>query len=533
MPRMMTTVPDSQHRENSPSTVAGVATEVRLTEIAALLALAQDHALGQPPGSQLRAIAVSQRLAASAGLDTTDQAVTWWASALRFLGCTGHAFDMAVVFGDEIEMRARAARADFASPFDMLRLMVTHAGADKTGAGRMRSVLSVLAGGKKAAEMNFRTACEVADVLAKRLDLGEPVLAALRTSFERWNGRGLPAGLKGVAIPRPMRVAQVGHELEILARIEGARRALEIVTARSGRAYDPELARIVVAEGAAWWEGLEDADPWDAALAAAPDCGPLDSKGAREALLVLADFADLKSPWIGGHSRAVAALAGAACGPDAEAAALVHDLGRVAVPNTVWDKPGPLTRDERDRAEMHCLVTDQLLRRLPFTARFAVTATAAHERVDGSGYHRRVGAGQLDMAQRVIAAADCYDAMTSDRPHRRALSQASAAEELRRMATEGRLDREAVEKVLAAAGHRRTPRPAAAAGLTSREAEVLRHLALGLTTRQIAEQLSISPKTADHHIQHIYTKIGASTRGAAALFAVEHGILATDVPASL
>jgi HD-GYP domain-containing protein (c-di-GMP phosphodiesterase class II) len=248
------------------------------------------------------------------------------------------------------------------------------------------------------------------------------------------------------------------------------------------------------------------------------------------ALLVLADFADLKSPWTGGHSRAVASLARAACGPAAAAAALVHDLGRVAVPNTIWDKPGPLTRDERDRVETHPLVTDQLLRRVPHTAALAAVASAAHERLDGSGYHRRVTGSSLDEAQRVIAAADCYAAMTSDRPHRSALTPGAAAAELRAMSRAGRLDGEAAERVLAAAGHRRTARPPLPAGLTPREAEVLRLLSLGLTTRQVAERLVIAEKTADHHVQHIYAKIGVSTRGAAALFAIEHGILTPSSP---
>ncbi len=240
---------------------------------------------------------------------------------------------------------------------------------------------------------------------------------------------------------------------------------------------------------------------------------------------MLADFADLKSPWTGGHSRGVAALAREACGPDAEAAALVHDIGCVAVPNTVWDKPGPLTRDERDRAETHTLVTHQLLRRIPYTAALAPCASAAHERIDGSGYHRQVNGAHLDEAQRVVAAADCYHAMTSDRPHRPALSPQVAAAELRAMSADGRLDGEAVERVLAAAGHRRAARPPLPAGLTNREVEVLRLLALGLTTRQVADRLVISPKTADHHVQHIYTKIGVSTRSGAALFAIEHGVL--------
>ncbi|HET7489662.1 MAG TPA: HD domain-containing phosphohydrolase [Acidimicrobiales bacterium] len=498
--------------------------EMTLAEVAALLAVAQDHAFGQPPGAQLRSAAVAQRLAAAAGLPRAERETTWWISALRFLGCTGHAYDMAVVFGDEIDMRARALQADMANPFDVMGIMVRHAGSGRSAAARLGSVLSVMAGGKKEAERNFRTACEVADVLAKRLGLGEDVRASLAATFERWNGRGLPSGAAGEAIPLPQRVAQLGQEFEVLARVLGPPEAMKVVADRAGRAYDPALAGLVVGEGAAWWDEAVAADPWDAALAAAPPCRPLTESAAYEALLVLADFADLKSPWTGGHSRGVASLAAEAGGPVADAAALVHDLGRVAVPNTVWDKPGPLTRDERERAEAHALVTDQLLRRLPYTAALA-DAAAAHERLDGSGYHRRLPGAHLDGAQRVVAAADCYQAMISDRPHRPAHDPAAAAAELRAMAAAGRLDGEAVEKVLAAAGHRRSARPAMPAGLSPREVEVLRLLALGLTTRQVAERLVIAPKTADHHVQHVYTKIGVSTRGAAALFAIEHGVL--------
>jgi HD-GYP domain-containing protein (c-di-GMP phosphodiesterase class II) len=497
-------------------------------EVVALLALAQDLALGQPLGSQLRAVALAQSLAVRAGAGAAEQATVWWASSLRFLGCTGHAFDMAVVFGDEIAMRADTAETDFASPVEVMAAMLAHAGSGKPGLERLRSMVSIMAGGKKAAELNFRTACEVADILAKRLGLDETVLGVLRFSFERWNGRGLPTGAKGASIPRAMRVAQLAQEFEVLARIEGAERATEIVGKRRGKSYDPVLADHVLADGPGWWADIEPADSWGLALAAAPPTAPLDDEPLHEALLVLADFADLKSPWLGGHSRAVAALARAAAGPQAEAAALVHDLGRVAVPNSIWDKPGPLTRAERDRVEAHSLVTDQLLRRLPYMARLAEAACGAHERLDRSGYHRRAGAADLDHAQRVIAAADCYQAMSSDRPYRRALTSDRAATELRAMSADRRLDGRAVEEVLVAAGHRRAARPVQPGGLSAREAEVLRLLALGLITAQIARDLAISSKTADHHVQHIYLKTGVSTRGAATLLAIENGVLTID-----
>ena len=500
-----------------------------LPEIAALLAVAQDYAFGQPPGSQLRATVLGQRLAGVAGLDVAERGTTWLTSSLRFLGCTGHAFDTAVLLGDEIDFRASTLRSDLSNPMDVVRLMVDHAGPGLSGFARLRAVAAVLAAGRKPAELNFRMACEVADALAVRLGLGDAVRAALASTFERWNGRGMPSGLKGAAIPLPMRIAHLAQEFEVLARVEEPQEALVSIKARLAKAYDPELADLVLSHGVEWWADNSDLDPWDVALSLAPAATPLSAANFRDALFVLGDFADLKSPWTSGHSRAVAALALEAAGPDAEAAALVHDLGRVAVANTVWDKPGTLTRDERDKAETHALVTDQLLRRVPAFAALADTASGAHERLDGSGYHRRLSAAHLDARQRVVAAADCYQAMVSDRPHRAAMSTSEAADELRASAKAGRLDGEAVERVLAAAGHRRAARPPLPAGLTAREAEVLRLVALGMTTREVSQRLVISPKTADHHIQHIYTKIGVSTRGAATLFAIEHGILPAEV----
>lgn len=505
-----------------------MSTQITTVEVAALLALAQDHSFGQPPGSQLRATVIAQHLATAAGLTSTERAHVWWTSTLRFLGCTGHAFDTAVVFGDEIELRAASLHADFSSTAEVLRLMVERAGSDRSGNARIRSVLAVLAGGQKAAELNFRMACEVADSFAQRLGVAEPVRLALAANFERWNGRGLPKHVKGHEIPLAMRVAQLSQELEVFARVDDVARAVEMVADRSGRAYDPVLANLVVANAEEWFAAINDVDPWDAALAVAPPSPPLGAAAARDALLVLADFADLKCPWMSGHSRTVAALALEAGGPDAEAAALVHDFGVVAVPNTIWDKRGPLTRDERDRAESHSLITEQLLRRVPYTAALAGRAGAAHERIDATGYHRRCGAAQLDLTQRVVAAADCYQAMTSERPYRGALTREAAVSEMRAMSRAGQLDGEAVERVLAAAGNRRSARPPLPAGLTTREAEVLRLLTLGLTTREVARELAITAKTADHHVQHIYTKIGVSTRGAAALFAIEHGILPGD-----
>jgi HD-GYP domain-containing protein (c-di-GMP phosphodiesterase class II) len=204
-------------------------------------------------------------------------------------------------------------------------------------------------------------------------------------------------------------------------------------------------------------------------------------------------------------------------------AAYVHDVGRVAVPVAIWQKPGPLTPDEWERVRLHAYHSERVLARSPFLAALSPVATSHHERLDGSGYHRGTTAPGLRLPARLLAAADAYHAMTEPRPHREPLAPEEAAETLSQEARDGRLDADAVVAVIEAAGHP-TPRIERPARLTEREAEVVGLLARGLQTKQVARALGISVKTADRHIQNAYGKIGVSTRAAATLFAAQHGL---------
>jgi HD-GYP domain-containing protein (c-di-GMP phosphodiesterase class II) len=199
----------------------------------------------------------------------------------------------------------------------------------------------------------------------------------------------------------------------------------------------------------------------------------------------------------------------------------------VGISAGVWTKPGPLTEREWEQVRLHPYYTERILARPPALATLGALAALHHERLDGSGYHRRLPASLLSPAARLLAAADVYQALLEPRPHRPARTPAAAAAELERAAQAGGLDPDAVRCVLAAAGQpvqkARPPRPAQ---LTERELEVLRLIARGHSIKQIAQQLTISPKTVDTHIQHIYEKIGVSTRSGATLFAVEHNVLA-------
>jgi DNA-binding CsgD family transcriptional regulator len=311
--------------------------------------------------------------------------------------------------------------------------------------------------------------------------------------------------------------------------------AAQVVRSRAGGAFDPDIA-VRFADRAAGMMAIDShASLWAETLACEPRPNlMLEGEAVDRALGAIGAFADLASPYLVGHSAGVAelaAVAGRRCGLGAaqivalRRAALVHDLGRVAVPVRIWQHAGPLSPDDWERVRLHAYHTERVLSRSPFLAALAPIATFHHERLDGSGYHRGTPAAALAMPARLLAAADAYHAMTEPRPHREPRSPEQAAETLGAEARAGRLDRDAACAVLAAADQR-IPRIGRPAGLTDRESAVVGLLARGLKTSQVARVLGISGKTADRHIQNAYRKMGVSTRAGAALFAMQHGLVA-------
>ena len=513
---------------------------LRLAELVATFALAQDNAFGQPLESQLRSCLLGVALCEEAGFDPDVRETVYWVSLLRYIGCTGHAHEIASVFADDVAVLARTLVFDAADPADVMRAMVEFATAGHAPEEHEGIVRSLHAGAHDWAVHNFATGCEVAVMLVQRLGLEPAVHEALRFTYERWNGKGYPTGAGGDAIPLAMRVVHLSHDMEAISRRFSAAAALDAARERRDRTYDPALADLFVANGSTWFERLERGEPWDAVLALEPEPHRLlAGEELDDALLVVADFTDLKSPYRGGHSRRCAQLAADAAavldlGDDAvtalRRAAFVHEFGTTAVPNSIWDKPAPLTRAEFDRVELHPMLTEQMLRRSPALAALSPVAAAHHETCNGSGYHRRLHMDD-DLGACILAAAEIYVGLTTERADRARFSAGDAAAEVRRLAAAGVLEPRASRAVLVAAGHDeggRTPagmRPRHPGGLTRREVDVLRLAAMGLTTNQIAERLYISPKTADHHIQHIYGKIGVSTRGAAALWAMQNAVV--------
>jgi HD-GYP domain-containing protein (c-di-GMP phosphodiesterase class II) len=499
----------------------------------AALSLATDLGIGTALEHGLQSTLVAMRLADSLDLDAETASQTYYTCLLLYIGCTADAEIAADVFGDETAAE-HLIPAIFGSRAEMMAAVVRALPAP--GAGPMVGALQIVRGLPRAARGNERhlvALCEVAQMLTGRLGLPASVQGLFAHLTERWDGKGFPGRTKGDAIPLAVRISHVARDVTFQRMLGGDDFALRVVRKRAGGAFDPAIvARLEV--DAAEIMALDDAGSvCDETLAREPTPHlTLDGEAIDAALAAMGDFADLASPYLVGHSAGVAQLATAAaerCGfPPADVvtirrAALVHDVGRVGVPARVWQKPAPLSADEWEKVRLHAYHSERVLCRSPLLDGLVPVATTHHERLDGSGYHRGATSATLTRAARLLAAADAYHAMTEPRPHRDALSPESAAKELEKDALAGRLDPDSAIAVLEAAGHQ-APRLERPAGLSEREAEVVGLLARGFQTKQIARALGISPKTADRHIQHAYAKIGISSRAAAALFAMEHGL---------
>jgi HD-GYP domain-containing protein (c-di-GMP phosphodiesterase class II) len=514
--------------------------DVRLAELLAVLSLGADLGMNQPMEHVLRQSLIALRLGELLGFDDSARASLYHSSLIVWVGCHIDAYEQAKWFGDDFALKGDFRMIDATGVITPLKYMASHLGAGHPLLARARIGVRFVAGGHRDIDGMIANHWYAADTLAHRLGLDQAVRDTIEQSFERWDGKGMPHGVRGDDLLLPARIVALADVLEVYHRTSGEAGAITVARERSGTQFDPALVDLVAVEAPALFESLDEAT-WATVIDAEPGLtAPLADDALDDALEAIADFVDIKSPFTLGHSRGVAELAAIAAtsiGLDSESAChvrragLLHDVGRLGVSNAVWDKAAALSGAERERVRLHPYITDRMLASSPTLAQYGATAIQHHERLDGSGYPRGVGRESLSPMGRVLAAADAYHAKLEPRPHRDALAAPEAMTWLRAEVRDGRLDGDAVEGVLAAAGHPVRRRKQWPADLTSREIDVLRLLARGLTNSEIAAALVISVKTAGNHVEHIYAKIGVNNRARASLFAVQHGIM--DHPAKM
>ncbi len=506
---------------------------IQRADLLSSLAVAIDIGLGIPMNTMLRTTLIAVRLARAGGHSETDVAAAYYLGILRFVGCSTTSHETSLVIGDELALGDLLVADDHEAMPELTRVLSAGRSAAEAQS-ILQDTFAAIAGGMFLD--NHRQHCEAGRLIAARLGLGPRVEEGLLHAYERWDGQSFQRLADGEAISLPMRVAQVALQASYDSQGFGTDDIARRLRARAGRQLDPRLAELLASDPGHFLADLEGADLHAMALAAEPG-GPvwLSGEAIDTALSAIADFGDLKSPHMLGHSRRVARVAEAAATaaslPAADVAevrraALIHDIGRVGVQSRLLSKTGALSRSEHERIRLHSYLTGRVFSESPVLGPLGALGSAHHERLDGSGYHRGLAAPAIPATARLLAAANAWCALTEPRPHRQRLTDAEAARNLSGQIVAGLLDRHAVDAVLTATGQKgaRTRR-AASVALSDREVEVLRHLARQLTNPAIATALGISPKTVERHVTHIYDKTGVTTRAGATLWALENGLL--------
>jgi HD-GYP domain-containing protein (c-di-GMP phosphodiesterase class II) len=508
------------------------------------LAYATDLATGHARDFALRSCVVAMRLSEAAKLDEATRRAVYHQALLRYIGCNADTHLLSSAWGDEIALRRDLHRIDMGDRAQFVEVFVRAITRMLPDASPEELAAAVQRGLAGAAQVNIPVLsghCEVAQRIAERIGLSAELRETLGQIYERWDGRGMPRGLSGDAVKFPVRLVTLAQDAVALFDTHGREAVPAMIARRAGGAYERELAELFVAHAERLLTALDG--PVDRQTILALEPAPhamLDEEGCEEAFLAVADMIDMRMPFTFGHSRAVAALAGAAAkqmglpASDVRAvrwAAYAHDLGEMAVPVSTWMRASALTERETDAARLHPYHGERALAALGGDGKvIAALVQRHHERLDGSGYHRNSRGPDLSPGARILAAAEEFQTAREARPHRPPMSDAAAAAKVRGAVKEGSLCPDAVEAVLACAGQR-THRAVAKGmgGLTPREIEVLRLIAAGDTAKEAARKLDIAPKTADNHIQNLYSKIGVTTRAGAALYALERGLVQNEL----
>jgi HD-GYP domain-containing protein (c-di-GMP phosphodiesterase class II) len=523
------------------------APSVRRADFLMALAYATDLATGHSRDFALRSCVLGMRLTEVAGLDEHVRRAVYHQALLRYIGCNADSHLLAAAWGDEITLRRELHHIDMGNRAEFVEIFVRAITRKLPGASPEELEEAIKRGLAEGPQVNIPVLsghCEVAQRIAERIGLPEEIRENLGQIYERWDGKGLPRGLSGNAVKFPVRLVTLAQDAIALTDHHGFETMRTMIATRAGGGYEPELVDLFLTHADKLLAGLDGPVDRETILALEPaPHSMLDEDACDEAYLAIADMIDMRMPFTFGHSRAVASLADAAgkhMGLPASDirnvrwAAYTHDIGELAVPVSTWMRAGALTERETDAARLHPYHGERALASLGGEGRaVAALVQRHHERLDGSGYHRNTRGLDLSPAARILAAAEAFQTAREARPYRPAVNDTAAAAKLRAAVREGKLCADAVEAVLTCAGQpARRATAERLAGLTPREIEVLRLIAAGDTAKEAARKLEIAPKTADHHIQNLYSKIGVSTRAGAALYALERGLVQHEISAA-
>jgi HD-GYP domain-containing protein (c-di-GMP phosphodiesterase class II) len=432
--------------------------QVRLSEVLAGLSYALDLTEGQREGHAARSCLIGMRLAKTIGLSRADRSSLFYALLMKDLGCSSNAARFASLFAaDERILKNAIKTIDWSRTIEAFGFVTRNVAPGAFWLSRVWQTMAVLARGPGAARDVVRTRCERGADIARMLGFADDTVQAIRALDEHWDGGGHPYSMKGQEIPLLARILGLAQTVEVFHSSFGIHTAYDIAAARRGTWFDPELVDALLSfrHDRDFWTAVASRDPLPHVQKLEPEdqvimAGPGQLDAVAEAF---AKVIDAKSPWTFKHSNGVADVAvamGARLGMretelvELRRAALLHDLGKLGVSSLILDKPGALTAEEFAAMRRHPGYTRDILSRVGCFASLVDVAASHHERLDGSGYHRRLNRDRLPMAARVLCVADICDALRASRPYREGLPVERVIDIVDREASTG-LDRDCVD----------------------------------------------------------------------------------------
>jgi len=413
---------------------------IALSEVIAGLSYALDLTEGEPPGHAVRTTRIGMRLAEALELDPHTRTNLFYALLLKDAGCSANSARMAALFGaDDHVAKHTSKRVDWSRTLPAFAWSLRTVAAVGSARARVRQLRAIKAEGKVTRAL-MQARCDRGAEIAYLLGLEADTAEAIRALDEHWDGCGQPRGLRGSEIPLLGRVLCLAQTVEIFHADGGVAAAWAVARRRSGRWFDPALVDVLgtIRDDRDFWASLADDDglgwePEDRLMTA-------DDERLDQIAQAFAGVVDAKSPWTYRHSDRACVIVlslASALGYDAETlrnlrrAALLHDVGKLSISNRILDKPGRLTPAELAKVREHPVVTERILERVPGFGSLAALAAAHHERLDGRGYPHHLGAAELTAPMRALAIADVYEALTSNRPYRAAMTSLQALDVIR------------------------------------------------------------------------------------------------------
>jgi len=409
--------------------------DIRLSEVISALSYALDVTEGQPMGHAVRSCAIGMRVGEELGLGPVDRSSLFYALLLKDAGCSSNAAKVCALFGaDDFEVKRDRKLVNHLDTAESLRYVVRNARPDGSPLARMKQLVTIVKSGAEGSRAITELRCERGADIARKIELSEDTAQAIRALDEHWDGQGYPDSLAGAAIPLLGRILCLAQTAEVFFAEDGLDGVLEVVEERRGTWFDPDLVDALrsTRHDDAFWSALAGSAPHAVVAAFEPEDRVLvaDEDRLDRVAEAFAAIVDAKSPYTGRHSEGVARIAvsiGDVMGyrgrelNDLRRAALLHDIGKLGVSNLILDKPGMLDYAEWVQMRRHPELTARILERVTAFRPLADVASAHHERLDGRGYHRGLGAEQLNTTARILAVADVCEALSADRPYRDAM----------------------------------------------------------------------------------------------------------------